>query len=89
MDQIIEPVDACFRNARDLVRAAKRVLDDGKLPNSRRSSGRRQDGFHRQSLRRPCFQAFLGRTPNFARGNISREEFEGRPPFGLRAPTSV
>jgi AbiV family abortive infection protein len=32
MDQIVQPVQACFTNARDLLRAAKRVLDDEKLP---------------------------------------------------------
>src|ERR1700722_8035206 len=32
MDQIVQPVQACFVNARDLLRAAKRVLDDEKLP---------------------------------------------------------
>jgi AbiV family abortive infection protein len=33
MDQIVDPIQACFANARDLLRAAKRVLDDEKLPN--------------------------------------------------------
>jgi AbiV family abortive infection protein len=33
MDQINHPIQACFGNARDLLRAAKRVLDDEKLPN--------------------------------------------------------
>jgi AbiV family abortive infection protein len=33
MDQIIDPIQACFANARDLLRAAKRVLADEKLSN--------------------------------------------------------
>ena len=33
MDQICDLIQACFTNARDLLRAAKRVLDDEKLPN--------------------------------------------------------
>lgn len=33
MDQITDPVQACFSNAHDLLRAAKRLLDDENLPN--------------------------------------------------------
>jgi AbiV family abortive infection protein len=33
MGEITHPIQACFENARDLLRAAKRVLDDEKLPN--------------------------------------------------------
>jgi AbiV family abortive infection protein len=32
-DQTRDDVEACFRNARDLLRAAKRLLEDEKLPN--------------------------------------------------------
>lgn len=33
MSQINDPIQACFANARDLLRAARRLLDDEKLPN--------------------------------------------------------
>jgi AbiV family abortive infection protein len=33
MDQLNHSIQACFPNARDLLRAARRVLDDEKLPN--------------------------------------------------------
>jgi AbiV family abortive infection protein len=99
MDQISDPIQACFANARDLLRAAKRVLDDEKLPNvafhlailafeeigkaallGARGIARLVEGetvFIDNRLDDHVFKLFWALwTPNFARGNVSKEEFE-------------
>jgi AbiV family abortive infection protein len=100
MDQLIQPIEACFDNARDLLRAAKRVLDDEKLPNvafhltilaleevgkaallGARGIAHSVDDetvFIDNRLDDHIFKLFWALwTPNFARGNVSKEEFEG------------
>ena len=99
MDQIIQPIQACFGNARDLLRAAKRVLDDEKLPNvafhliilaleeigkaallgARGVAHSVEDEtvFIDNRLDDHVFKLFWALwTPSFARGNVSKEEFE-------------
>ena len=100
MDQINDPIQACFANARDLLRAAKRVLDDEKLPNiafhltllaleevgkaallGARGIAQSVDDetvFIDNRLDDHVFKLFWALwTPIFARGNVSKEEFEG------------
>jgi AbiV family abortive infection protein len=99
MDQISPPIQACFENARNLLRAAKRVLDDEKLPNiafhltvlaleevgkaallgARGIAHSVEDEtvFIDNRLDDHVFKLFWALwTPNFARGRISKEEFE-------------
>lgn len=99
MDQIVQPIQACFGNARDLLRAAKRVLDDEKLPNvafhltilaleeigkaallGARAVARSVEDetvFIDNRLDDHVFKLFWALwTPSFARGKISKEEFE-------------
>ena len=99
MDQINDPVQACFSNARDLLRAAMRVLNDEKLPNvafhltilaleeigkaillGTRGIARSVEDetvFIDNRLDDHVFKLFWALwTPSFARGNVSREEFE-------------
>ena len=99
MNQITQPIAACFGNARDLLRAAKRVLDDEKLPNvafhltilaleevgkaallGARGIARLVEGetvFIDNRLDDHVFKLFWALwTPSFARGQISKEEFE-------------
>ena len=95
----IDPVEACFANARDLLRAAKRVLDDEKLPNvafhlailaleeigkaallGTRAIARTVEDetvFIDNRLDDHVFKLFWALwTPGFARGKVSKEEFE-------------
>jgi AbiV family abortive infection protein len=99
MDQINAPIQACFVNARDLLRAARRVLDDEKLPNiafhlailaveevgkaallGARAIARSVEDetvFIDNRLGDHIFKLFWALwTPSFARGNVSKEEFE-------------
>lgn len=99
MNQITQPIAACFGNARDLLRAAKRVLDDEKLPNvafhltilaleevgkaallGARGIARLVEDetvFIDNRLDDHVFKLFWALwTPSFARGQISKEEFE-------------
>jgi AbiV family abortive infection protein len=99
IDQTKHDVEACFRNARDLLRAAKRLLEDEKLPNisfhlavlaleevgkavllGSRDVAHAVDGetiFIDKRLDDHVFKLFWALwTPSFARGNVSREEFE-------------
>ena len=99
MDQIIDPIEACFANARNLLRAAKRVLNDEKLPNvafhlailaleevgkavllGTRDIARTVEDetvFIDNRLDDHVFKLFWALwTPGFARGNVSKEEFE-------------
>ena len=99
MDQINHPIQACFGNARDLLRAAKRVLYDEKLPNvafhltilaleeigkaallGARGIAHSVDDetvFIDNRLDDHVFKLFWALwTPNFARGKVSKEDFE-------------
>jgi len=99
IDQTKQDIEACFRNARDLLRAAKRLLEDERLPNisfhlavlaleevgkavmlGTRDVMRAVDGetiFVDKRLDDHVFKLFWALwTPSFARGNVSREEFE-------------
>jgi AbiV family abortive infection protein len=99
MDQINDPIQACFANARDLLRAAKRVLNDEKLANvafhltilaleevgkaallgARGIAHSVEDEtvFLDNRLGDHVFKLFWALwTPNFARGSVSKEEFE-------------
>ena len=99
MNQTDHSIEACFANARDLLRAAKRVLDDEKLPNvafhlailaveevgkaallgARRvaqSVGDEAVSIDNR-LDDHVFKLFWALwTPSFARGNVSKKEFE-------------
>jgi AbiV family abortive infection protein len=99
MDQIDHSIQACFANARDLLRAAKRVLDDEKLPNiafhltllaleeigkaallGARGIARSVEDetvFIDNRLDDHVFKLFWALwTPNFARGKVSKDDFE-------------
>src|SRR5262249_31865734 len=99
MGEIAHPIQACFENARDLLRAAKRVLDDEKLPNIAfhlailaleevgkaallgargvAHSVEDETDFADNRLDDHVFKLFWALwTPSFARGNVSKEEFE-------------
>jgi AbiV family abortive infection protein len=99
MNQTDQPLQACFANARNLLRAAKRVLDDEKLPNvafhlailaleevgkaamlGARIVAHMVDDdpvFIDNRLDDHIFKLFWALwTPSFARGKVSKEEFE-------------
>src|ERR1700674_1661415 len=99
MEQIHQSVQACFSNARDLLRAARRVLGTEKLPNiafhltilaleeigkaallGARGVARSVEDetvFIDNRLDDHVFKLFWALwTPSFARGKVSREEFE-------------
>src|ERR1700728_414746 len=99
MSEPNQAIQACFGNARDLLRAAKRVLADEKLPNiafhlailaleeigkgtmlgARGVVRSVQDEavFIDNRLGDHIFKLFWALwTPNLARGNVTREEFE-------------
>jgi AbiV family abortive infection protein len=99
-DQLKETLSVCFANARNLLRAAKRVLEDERLPNiafdlairaleevgkaalvgARHLAVQHGDdgAFADKRLDDHVFKIFWALwTPIFARGKISREDFEG------------
>jgi AbiV family abortive infection protein len=99
VNQTDHSIQACFANARDLLRAAKRVLDDEELPNvafhlailaleevgkaallgARGIAHSVEDEtvFIDNRLDDHVFKLFWALwTPTFARGNVSKEEFE-------------
>jgi len=99
MNDADQAIEACFSNARDLLRAAMRVLSDESLPNiafhltilaleeigkaallGARRIARAADAetvFIDNRLADHIFKLFWALwTPSFARGNVSRQEFE-------------
>jgi AbiV family abortive infection protein len=99
MDETDQTIEACFSNARDLLRAATRVLNDERLPNisfhltllALEEIGKatligaraiahtveNETVFIDNRFDDHIFKLFWALwTPSFARGNISREEFE-------------
>lgn len=109
MEQTKATIEACFAHARDLLRAAKRILDDEKLPNisfhlsllaleeigkaaliGMRQIARSRDDefvFVNNRLDNHEFKLFWALwTPSFARGEVSRDEFEGLPRYGKKSP---
>lgn len=99
MDETGQTIETCFSNARDLLRAATRVLNDERLPNisfhltllaleeigkaaliGTRAIARAvedETAFIDNRFDDHVFKLFWALwTPSFARGNISRAEFE-------------